>query len=142
MTTDQAIKTATAVVAAAGFLFGVYQFLQTQAIAAATPYLQKQLTWCEEAVETTAAIATATPPDPADVARFWQMYWGVMVLIEDEAIERTMVAFGRDLDPGDQQPKISAEVGQQPPNLPRRALAVARACRTSLARDWSSAWTR
>lgn len=142
MTMDHAIKTATAVIAAIGILAGLYQYLQTEAINAARPHLERQLAWCEEAVETAAAIATAEVPAPKDVARFWQMYWGVMGLIEDRDIERVMEAFGSALDPVMARPEAPAEVREEPVNLKRRALAIARACRQTLARNWSSAWQR
>lgn len=142
MTLDHAIKTATAVIAAIGVLAGLYQYLQTQSINAARPHLERQLAWCEEAVEKAAAIATAETPSPTDVARFWQMYWGVMGLIEDSEIERTMEAFGSALDPEMARPEAPVAVEGDTVNLKRRALAIARACRQTLAREWSSAWQR
>ena len=141
MTLDHAIKSATAVIALIGLLLGLYQYLHTQSIAAARPHLERQLAWCEEAVEKAAAIAVTDAPSAADVARFWQMYWGVMGLIEDSEIERSMEAFGSALDPVMARPEAPT-AADTPVNLKRRALAIARACREALAREWSSAWNR
>ena len=142
MTTDEKIKTVTAVVALAGLLWGVYSFIQVQAIGAAKPYLERKLAWCEAAVETTSRIATADPIVAADVQRFWQMYWGVMGLIEKQAITNAMVDFGEGLA----KAQSAASDQESPPGPPKglttMSLALAHACRTELSLEWSANWSR
>ena len=76
------IKSFVALIGLATFLFGIVKFVQVQAVEAEKPYLERKLAWCEQAVETTAIISTSIEPAQEDLDRFWQMYWGVMGLIE------------------------------------------------------------
>jgi hypothetical protein len=137
MTNDERIKALAAVVGLGGLLVGAYQFLQLQAIEAARPYLEKKLHWCEAAVETTAAIATRAVPAEADVQRFWEMYWGVMGLIEKAPITDAMIAFGEVLRTGAVPPDAARRAA-----LTGRSLDLAHACRTELAAEWSPFWAR
>jgi hypothetical protein len=137
MTNDERIKALAAVVGLGGLLTGAYQFLQVQAIEAARPYLEKKLQWCEEAVETTAVIATSEVPDDLDVRRFWEMYWGVMGLIEKVPITDAMIAFGEVLRTGAATPDAARRAA-----LTGRSLDLAHACRAELAAEWSPFWAR
>ena len=129
MTIDTSIKAFVAIVGLASLIFGIVQFLKVQAVEAEKPYLERKLAWCEEAVETAARIANAQPPDPNDVRRFWEMYWGVMGMIEGGPVTLAMVAFGNGLRGGDAQ-------------LPEKSLAIAHACRSELSAEWSPIWSR
>lgn len=141
MNTDEKIKAISAVVALAGLFWGVISFIQVQAISAAKPYLEKKLAWCESAVETAASLANAETMDPAQVQRFWEMYFGVMGLIEKEAIKNAMIAFGHELKYA--QPNASPSVPVAPPRiLKTKSLALAHACRDELSREWSAQWAR
>ena len=142
MTTDEKIKAVAAVVALAGLLWGVYSFIQVQAIGAAKPYLEKKLAWCETAVETTSRIANANPMAAADVERFWQMYWGVMGLIENQAVTEAMVAFGERLKTTQPAAIDSKEPGAPPMGLRTMSLDLAHACRQELSLEWSAHWSR
>ena len=62
MSIEDRIKAFIAVVGLAGFLFGVYEFMQTRAIEARLPYLEKKLKWCEDAVVVASRIAVADAP--------------------------------------------------------------------------------
>lgn len=128
MSTETVLKTLTALVAVCGLIFGVVKFMHIQQIEASRPYLEKKLEWCEEAVEMASSIATAGGRAQAEEQRFWQLYWGVMGLVENQAVTRAMVDFGAGLQSGG--------------NLTEKALAIAHACRTELANDWSSSWAR
>lgn len=124
----------------AGLLAGAYQFVRTQSVAAARPFFERKLKWCEEAVEIAAGIAvygrdTVLPADGATpstrrVDRFWALYWGAMGMVENQDITDAMVAFGNGL-----RSDTAASDNT-------RALAIAHACRSEMARDWSSAWRR
>lgn len=118
------------IVALVGLYLGFHQFLQVQRFEAARPYLEKKLYWCEQAVETAAAIASYSTPPEEESRRFRQLYWGVMNMIEEEAIEKAMVSFNGalELGPHDQ--------------LTVHSRNLAYACREELARDWSSHWQR
>src|ERR1700675_2254882 len=49
----------------------------------------------KEAVETAAFIATAEAgAAPAKTLRFWQLYWGVTGLVENQQVTDAMIAFG------------------------------------------------
>lgn len=141
MTFENAIKGFVAVVGLAGFVFGVVQFIAVQAVESEKPYLEKKLKWCEEAVETTSKIATSLEPDPEEIERFWQMYWGVMGLIEKASITAAMVDFGNSL-----KSMAPAEAGSKDQTghlagMQGQSLALAHACRKELSAEWSTSWS-
>jgi len=122
-----------------GLLAGAYQFTRNQAVEAARPFLERKLKWCEEVVEVASGIAVhgrasslpAAPPLPPipRIQRFWSMYWGVMGMVESEDVTKAMIAFGNGL-------------GADSTSDRSNALAIAHACRTEMARDWSPVWRR
>ena len=130
--------------AVVAFAWGVYQFSinqknqsETRRIEATKPFLDRQLVLYTTATQATATIATS--PDAADVAaaqlRFWSLFWGELALVEDKRVEAAMVEFGRALN------KKAAKS-----DLEQLSLALARACRDSLAeswgvRQWQNPWT-
>ncbi len=128
MSLESAVKAAGALVAVGGLLFGIVQFSANQAVEASRPFLERKLAWCEEAVEVSARIAVAEAPDTQDVTRFWQLYWGVMGMVEGGDVTQAMVGYGNALKAG------KATGGG--------ALRIAHACRAELARDWSPIWRR
>lgn len=141
MTFENAIKGFVAVVGLAGFVFGVVQFVAVQAVESEKPYLEKKLLWCEEAVETTSKIATSLEPPAEEIERFWQMYWGVMGLIEKASITTAMVEFGDSL-----RALPPAEEGSKDPTghlagMQSESLALAHACRKELSAEWSPSWS-
>ena len=52
--------------------------------------------WCEGAVKAAAFIATSgvAAPTAAKTLRFWQLFWGVMGLVENQQVTDAMAAFG------------------------------------------------
>src|SRR5262245_16336011 len=130
---ERGVKLVGAAVALAGFVLAVAQFVVSRSIEAQKPYLEKKLTWCEEAAETAAAIATREPGQATEKqARFWELYWGVMGMVENVEVTNAMVAFGNGL-----QGKINDGA-----TLRTLSLAIAHACRGELAKDWSPIWKR
>jgi len=125
---EKIVKLITALVAASGLGFGIVKYIQIQEIDAARPYLEKKLAWCEEAVETTAAIAVDRENSSREKKRFWELYWGVMGLVEKRSINNAMIAYGKALQ------------NDQP--LQKKSLDLAHACRSELAKDWSPSWER
>lgn len=103
---------------------------EARRIEATRPFLEKQLDLYAEAARVCARIASAH--DGADtVARFWELYWGELALVENREVEAKMVRFGQALQ---YMPEDRSE-------LRHRALELAAACRASLARSWGvDAW--
>lgn len=128
MSAEMILKATTAIVAACGLVFGIVKFIQIQEIEASKPYLEKKLEWCEEAVEMASSIANAKGGSEHEERRFWELYWGVMGLVENQEVTNAMVAFGKEL--------------QSNRDLKERALALAHACRFEMAKNWSSSWAR
>ena len=128
MSAEMTVKAVTVLVAVCGLVFGIVKFIQVQQIEASKPFLEKKLEWCEEAVEMASAVANATGDSSSEEQRFWQLYWGVMGLVENEDVLKAMVDFGEEL--------------QTRANLKPKSLAIAHACRSEMARDWSPSWAR
>jgi hypothetical protein len=119
---------------AIAFCWGVFQFIATQKaqtetrrIEATKPFLERQLKLYTDATQAAAALATSDKPEELDAAgkRFWLLYWGELALVEDEMVEASMVQLGHVLETG----SASQQVQQ-------RSLALAHACRDSLAESW------
>ena len=128
-TSEYWLKAIGSVIAVLTVLLGAAQFIRNQSVEAAKPYLEKKLKWCEEAVETTASIAISEPSAAqAKVRRFWEMYWGVMGMVENTRVTDAMIAFGRALESRD--------------GLPNKSLALSHACREEMAESWSPIWRR
>lgn len=126
------LKVVGSVIAAGSLLLGAAQFIRNQTVEAAKPYLQSKLKWCEEAVETAAVIATADQAGAAaKTPRFWQLYWGVMGLVENEQVTQAMIGFGNALNA-----KESSDI------LKGRSIALSHACRSEMADSWSPIWKR
>jgi hypothetical protein len=93
------------------------------------PFLELQLRLYAEASETTAKVATL--PDGTEreamVARFWQLYWGPLSVVESPEIEAAMVRFGEQL-----------ERDPNSPALRTRAIAIAHAIRDSVKESWKA----
>ncbi len=130
-TLEEIVRMTTVLVAVLGLAVTAAQYFRTQQIEAARPYLERKLKWCEEATEVAAAIANGPPqPGRAKVERFWQLYWGVMGMVEGSTVLKAMKKYG------DALPQASPE------DLKRMALDIALACRGEMARDWSPVWGR
>lgn len=126
------LKVVGSILAAGSLFLGAAQFIRNQTVEAAKPYLQSKLKWCEEAVEKASEIATSDPGAAAKTtARFWQLYWGVMGLVENEQVTQAMIGFGNALN-----------AKESPDVLKARSIALAHACRAEMAASWSPVWTR
>lgn len=161
-TIESVSKIMLALIAVLGFVWGVYKYMdsrerqldrhedalerqaETRRIEATRPYLERQLRLYTEATQVAARIATkGSAPGRRDlkdspsasryhastldnaVTRFWELYWGELALVEDNEVERAMVAYGQAL-----RDKAPTETLQE------KSLALAHACRDSLARSW------
>jgi hypothetical protein len=79
-------------------------------------------------VNTASSIANNKGISEEKERHFWELYWGVMGMVEKEEVTQAMVAFGDEL--------------KSNRDLKNKALAIAHACRAELANDWSSSWSR
>jgi hypothetical protein len=127
--------------AIATFIFGIIQWREqairteeTRRIEATKPFLERQLKLYTEASQIVAVLATAEDPGEKRHAykRFRELYWGEMVLVENEDVERAMVNV---------KDAIERHAGQG--DLQSLSLNLAHACRHSLARSWGvDVWAR
>ena len=142
LSVDGVVKLVTAVVAIAGFLWGIWVWRDnsektatTRRIESTQPFLTKQLALYTEATKTAAKIATSNDAREVAIAtkRFWELYWGELALVENDEVEAAMVAYGRALN-------------QASPNqaaLTSLSLGLANAIRRSLAQSWGTdAWEK
>jgi len=128
------IKLLTLLGAVVTFAWGVYQFFlnqrlqaETRRIEATKPFLDRQLKLYTDATQAAATIATSNAEDEIIAAhkRFWSLYWGELALVEDKRVEAAMVQLGNALHRKDTRENIQG-----------LSLALAHACRGSLAESW------
>jgi hypothetical protein len=123
------------------FAWGIYTYRTTselqaesRRIEAAKPFLEKQLKLFTEATAITAKIATSQEATEIATARarFLELYWGELGMVERGDVASAMIAFKAALDSN--KPK---------PELQPIALRLAHACREELAAAWETdAWKR
>jgi hypothetical protein len=131
---DSWLKTLAYLGAVVVFAWGVIQFfavrasqVETRRIEATKPFLERQLKLYTDATQAAATLATSNDPAELDSARkkFWSLYWGELALVEDRRVEAAMVELGR-----------AFEAGGAGEELQPHSLALAHACRDSLAESW------
>jgi hypothetical protein len=111
--------------------------VEARKIEASKVYLDRQLKLFEEATSVAARLAIAEPKNrrPEDVARFWQLYWGELGLVERGGVASAMAAYGGILD--------SSADGPSRSHLGAAALNIAHAARAELTESWKVAeWRR
>jgi hypothetical protein len=105
---------------------------ETRRIEATKPFLDRQLALYSEAARVAAQVATLGDTEAGQKARarFWELYWGELALVENKAVEGAMKRMGD---------AIAAGASDQ--ELKYASLAVAHACRESLDKSWGiNAW--
>ena len=115
-------------------LVGIWQFGVQQAQANKRPFLEQQLTICIEATDAASRLATETDLKlwEAERAKFWRLYWGRLALVEDRAVESSMVAFGNAMPQGPiTQEDLPIEALQVP------SLNLAHAARNLILSSWN-----
>jgi hypothetical protein len=131
---ESSIKIIGALIALGGFLWGMFTYFdarereaETRRIEATKSFLERQLQLYTEATQIAATLATVTTDSIEDktIQRFWQLYWGELALVENADVEKAMVKFGQGL-----------QNGYNKPQLQQLSLALAHACRESLAISW------
>jgi hypothetical protein len=97
---------------------------ESRKIEASKVYLDRQLKLFEEATSVASRLAIAKPDErkPEDVARFWQLYWGELGMVEKGGVASAMAAYGHVLD--------SSPDGPSGSRLGAAAIGIAHAART------------
>lgn len=152
LTLDQSLRLAALAGAVGSFAWGIWvwqdksnkelaqarfesqKYAETRRIEAAKPFLERQLALFTEATRVVAqiAVAPAAPGSDKLKARFWQLYWGELALVERGKVEAAMKAFGDALERGEPAARLS-----------RLSLDLAHACRDELAIAWGTdTWKR
>ena|SRR5215813_1594951 len=96
------------------------------------PFLAQQLSLYVDATRAAAQLATLDPKsnDWGNARlRFWQLYWGELIVVEDVDVAKKMQAFG------DQLKTVDPEKGV-PTFLDAASRELAEACRRSIERNW------
>jgi hypothetical protein len=137
----------TIVIAIGGLWWNIRQFNIAQIVQARNekasserefrkPFWSKQIELYFDATSTAAMIATL-PEDSQDrkkaTERFWQLYYGPLVSVEDESVMKAKVAFGKCLDEIDiecESPSVRAN------KLKALSLDLANSCRSSVGKNW------
>lgn len=134
MSLESMLKILTMIGTILAFCWGAYQFIVTQRgqaetrrIEATRPFLDRQLKLYTDATQATATMATSTSQDEIAAARrkFFLLFWGELVMVEDRNVESAMVEFRNALN-----------AGKEGPELEQLSLILARSCRNSLAQSW------
>ncbi|MDF2235834.1 hypothetical protein P2H44_25050 [Albimonas sp. CAU 1670] len=117
----------TAAVGLGGIAVSAWNYAATQELAARRPFLERQMTLCFEASRLAAQLATS--PDAAvrgkAGARFEELYWGELAIVEDAAVEQSMVAFRK-----------VWTAGEDASALRTPALRIAHRCRDLVLSSW------
>ena len=101
--TAQVISILSAGIAVAALIFGLYQFNYQQKQEAKKPVRERQLSLVFEVSDVTATIAALKPSDEERKKaenRFRTLYWGPIVLAEDQDLLQRMVDFANCLEEG------------------------------------------
>ncbi|MEM8878198.1 MAG: hypothetical protein AAGD23_10055 [Pseudomonadota bacterium] len=132
-------------------LWSVFNSLWSGSRYASELYYQAKLSACLDTSRTVAAMAAATTPQELNqhIPRFEQLYFGELILFEDQSLEFSMIAFrdaigqlARMDDPDKTWSQATAEV-----NLQNLAVRVSHACHDNIqptfwSQIWASSWNR
>jgi hypothetical protein len=108
------LKVLTVLGAIVSFVWGVYQWrekssqelearkqesqrlVETRRIEATKPFLERQLTLYAEATKIASQVATQGNSESGKkaLARFWELYWGELALVENRSVEAAMKRMG------------------------------------------------
>lgn len=126
---ERGLKIAGVIVTLTGVALGGIQFLANARREYQRAFFDKQLALYMEAAQTTSVLASSTDQAVRKKAeaRFWELYWGQLALVEDRAVAGKMVEFGQALKDFDQQDLTE---------LQRASYDLAHALRDSLREAW------
>jgi hypothetical protein len=121
-----------ALVAVAGFLWGVYQYqaqqtrnltaqklqsereLETAQRDLMTPWLDSQREIYQQALTAAATVGNASNPEELERAKteFWNLYHGKMILVETQEVADGMIRFGNCIKSGCNSAKLNEQLHQ------------------------------
>lgn len=131
---ERFFKYTTPLLALLGFIWAIYEYTDTarmsanvRVIEAAKPLNDKRFELYVEVTKLASVIATSGNQAVVEesVARFKQLYWGELGLVEGKEVTKAMVQF-----------KAGLDEGAQPETLQGLSLALAQACRDELRAAW------
>jgi hypothetical protein len=112
------------------------------------PFREAQLQLCQDASEAAATLASLTPQVKASPsgpsegawenarARFEQLYWGSLAVVENDDVEARMVDFRERLMACENEIRAGTLDEQKRLKLQQDALRIAHACRALIAEGW------
>lgn len=120
-------RIASLLVAVPAFAFAVVKYSQDRRVEANRPFLDRQLALYTDVTRAAATLATSSDQALIDAAqaRFMELFWGELALVEDPGVEHAMIAF---------RAKLVSDAGEE--SLSVLSVRLAHACRESLARSW------
>jgi hypothetical protein len=105
------------------------RYADSRRIEATRPFLEMQLKYYTEAVQVASRIAHSH--DPQSIARFWELYYGELALVENNDVALAMRQFGDALNQG------------KTTELNTLAIELGRRVGESLAKSWNTgAWQK
>ena len=124
-------------IALVGVPIGLWQYVEKAENEYRKPLWEKQLNYYLEATEAAAKIATLQN-EQSDAGRtelgrakmkFWELYYGELVVVEDGDVSQAMVNFGKCL-------REYEDMGCDQKRLQELSLVLAKACRGSVSKSW------
>jgi len=135
----QVISILSACIAVAALIFGLYQFNYQQKQESKKPVRERQLSLVFEVSDVTATIAALKPDDEARKKaenRFRTLYWGPIVLAEDQDLLQRMVDFANCLEEGSREYVGCASDEEQDTRLKELSLELAIERRKLVGEAW------
>ena len=135
---DVAAKIAIAVVAG---LWVLYTYPDSREKEFRKSYWDRQMSLYFDATQAASQVASLPSDDAARekaLQRFWELYWGQMVVVESkcercDVVDQAMIRFGHCLtQPGSDKPKETCDYAE----LQQRAFGLGKACRDSIGASW------
>jgi hypothetical protein len=127
-------KVLTALGAVVAFGAGFWQYISTNSSEFRKAIWKEQYALYQEATASAAAVAIANKIDDVqgERAKFWELYWGKLSILEHPEVKQAMIDYGGQLR--------EVEAGKAPPKtLEQLSYRLARACRESLRKTWNPA---
>jgi len=124
-----------AIYAMATTLVAGYRWIYSAIYEAKKDYLAKLVTYSEDVSETVAKIATSTSYPREEIGKFWAYYYGKLILVEDDILERKMIAFGVVLETVTED-HYGTRTEQDVEKIKDAALDVSGACRDLIKKSW------
>lgn len=134
------------VVAIIGAVWTLYTWDEVAVRESQKPFLEKQLQYYIEASKVAAKLTILPLQSPADAApeetwdgarqRFWELYWGELVVFEDKDVRLAMAQFGRQVSEVEKCRSRAEECLDAQARLKSLSLELSRAIRASIQHGW------